>query len=329
MTTMDSPAEIERLVNLRCSQLPFCPASLILEYKFKGLVRSMDMFGAFYTTVGTAVHLVMQNYLCRQGKFLADYYCKHCGTYYPLSHKYECCGKPTEYEEVLISTLGIVGHIDAIFQDAKGNYWILDFKTCSMKGADSKKNKPGVVYEEQVESYAYLLYRQYGIKVKGVMLVFIPRDNPRNPAVWTRELAKVHFSTVHERIKKYRRVHKAAINATTITEVMALVKNNKCANPYCKYCKMDSVGIRDMVKRAFKIKRNPLPMEDLRLQLKDKPEGMITISRFDPGPYVVTKVPLPKLRDLTKEDRLALNREIHLRIREINVLTDRLEIEKE
>ena len=160
-----------RLYNLRCSQLPYCPRSVILDYLERGKYRPLDLMMAYYTSVGTAVHTVMQTYLSQSGQFLADYSCKHCKIDYPLSHVHECteCGRHTHYEEVTIDVgtkngrLGIQGHIDGIFKDSKGNYWIVDFKTTSVAGAPAKERTPGDGYTRQVKAYAVLLRKQYKI----------------------------------------------------------------------------------------------------------------------------------------------------------------------
>ena len=115
--SLSNRADIGRIVSLRCSQLPFCPTSLLLNYLYKGLTSPMDLLGSYYTSVGTAVHEVMQRYLSKSGRFLADYVCHECGTVHHMTTKHECCGFDTHYHEVLIDCMGIVGHIDGIFRD--------------------------------------------------------------------------------------------------------------------------------------------------------------------------------------------------------------------
>lgn len=272
-----SESDLERLVNLRCSQLPLCPTSLLLNYKRKGMVRSMDMFGGFYTSVGTAVHTVMQTYLPQTGNFLADYYCTKCHRYYPMSHTFQCCGVPTHYEEVLIDYKGIVGHIDAIYRDRKGRYWIVDFKTTSLAQAPKKKTNPGEGYVAQIESYAYLLYRQYGIRVSGVMLCFIPRDNPRIPTMWVQTVDKLRMRAIHARLKEERVKHKMVMAAETVKDALAIAKH-KCNSPYCEYCKKPDSEIRAWIKRIMKTEHH-LPMGELREKLVPKPKATITYTR--------------------------------------------------
>lgn len=227
-----------RLYNLRCSQIPYCPRSVLLNYGARGLHQSMPMLMSFYVGVGTAVHETMQRYLSQSGRFLADYHCKECGKKYPLSHKIECCGFPTQYEELGLNFKGIVGHIDGVFRDSKGNFWIIDFKTCSVAGSEAKEKNPGDGYKYQVRAYAWLLKKQYGVTVKGVMLIFIPRDNPMNPTVWEELFTERNFKDAAEMLKAERAKHRATMTASRLEDFRALFKH-KCGSPYCEPCKKD------------------------------------------------------------------------------------------
>ena len=293
-----SKADIDRIIHLRCSQLPFCPTSLVLEYKLKGLFRGMDLMGSYFTSVGTAVHEVMQRYLCLSGRFLADYVCHECGTVHHLSTKHECCGFDTHYHEVQIDFLGIKGHIDGIFQDRNGDWWILDFKTCSVSGAAKKKTSPGVGYIEQVESYAYLLYRQYGIQVKGTMLVFLPRDNPRSPVVWTQPVDMGKFKVIHARLKHYRALHKQALAAVTARDVWALTKH-RCTNQYCRYCKLSDTALKALIKQAFLSSAVALPLSELKSL--ERPEAKILIYHNSPY-HDKAMIPVRHIENLRDRD---------------------------
>lgn len=228
----------ERLYNLRCSQLPYCPRSVIINYATRGMFFAMDMRMAYYVGVGHAVHEVMQSYLSLSGAFLADYKCRDCGTAYPLSHQFECCGFPTKYDEVLISYKGVVGHIDAIFKDKQDRYWIVDFKTTSLKSAPSKMRRPGDNYSRQVRAYAYLLWKQYGIKVEGVMLVFLPRDTPWQPSIWEYVMKPADWPAARDELIADRKRHKDTMSSKSLADFRKLFVTN-CGNPYCEPCKTD------------------------------------------------------------------------------------------
>jgi len=234
--------DLSRLYNLRCSGIPYCPTSTLLSYGRRGKFEAMGMSMHFYVGVGHSVHNTMQRYLSQTGKFLADYECKECGKKYPLSHKYECCDMPTQYEEITIDVgrkgqkyLRIQGHIDAIFKDKDGRYWILDFKTTSLKAKDDKAVKPPLNYKRQVRAYAYLLWKQYGIKVYGCMLMFIPRDNPAEPTIWEYAIRET-MEELREELMVDKRLHKRTMLASTVDEMLALSKA-KCGDEYCDNCK--------------------------------------------------------------------------------------------
>lgn len=243
-----------RVLSLRPSQMPFCPVEFFISHGNKGLYRELDLAGAFYTSVGTIVHEVMQRYLGQSGRFLADYHCRECGKWYRQSYQYECCGFPTQYHEVEIDYKGVKGHIDAIFRDKKGRFWILDFKTTSIASAVSKKRNPGVVYVEQIETYAVLVELQHGIKIEGIMDAFILRDNPRkDPAVWARLLTNDVRRKVKARLSAYKKMHRAALDASTLKEALALRSFGRCANPDCSACKKPDDILKTRIKHAYKM----------------------------------------------------------------------------
>lgn len=260
---VSKPGDITRLLSLRPSQLPFCPAKTFINAASRGAVMTQDFRSSFYTSVGTAVHEVLQTYLGKSGRFLADWECKCCGKWNRLSHKNECCDLEMQYHEVTINYRGVVGHIDGIYRDSKGRYWIVDFKTASVAGVKSKRTSPGKVYIEQVETYANCLYRQHGIRCEGVTLFFVPRDNPNNPTVWTYVMDDDDYSRVVRRTKKYLRWHAQTLNVRTLDEALALAEYGRCVSTFCNICK-SSVSLKKQLKQAFKLGKaaNRLPLID-------------------------------------------------------------------
>ncbi len=265
-TTMASKRDASRIKFLRPSQLPFCAPSFFVRHATMGMVSTLDYLGAFYTSVGTTVHEVVQRYLAPGSKLLADWHCKPCNKWRRLSTNSECkCGRTMDYHEVLINHKGVVGHIDAIFKDRYGKYWILDFKTSTLTGSGYKKKSPGYVYKEQVETYALMLKLQYGIKVEGVMLMFIPRDDPTKPTVWTSLLDSDDFVRIQKRTNKYKKRHKQTLDAETWDEVKELAGFGKCKNPYCEIC-TSSASVIKKLRAAYKIgkQKGYLPLAQLQ-----------------------------------------------------------------
>jgi hypothetical protein len=220
-----------------------------------GMTFYMPMGMHYYVNVGHSVHNTMQLHLAQSGTLLADYHCRECKTWHRLSHQHECCGFACEYHEVTISYKGIGGHIDAIFRDRQGRYWIVDFKTTSLASAPGKRLKPGLGYTRQIRAYAYLLWRQYGIKVAGTMLFFIPRDNPRKPVVSEYLMTDRAYDTAFQDLKFDRRLHKDTMVAKTLADFRTLVKH-KCGGEYCDACKMSSTRILEEI--MHKAKKFPI-----------------------------------------------------------------------
>lgn len=231
-----SKSDPSRLFKLRCSQLPYCPRSVIMNYVLRGMHQSMDFRMAYYVSVGNAVHHVMQTFLAMSGTLLADYSCRECGTKYRLSYVHECCGFPTHYEEVTIDWKGIGGHIDAIFKDSKGRLWIVDFKTSSLTGSKVKLKNPGPNYKRQIRAYAYLLWKQYGLRVEGLMLVFLPRDNPWSPVIWELKMDDAQYESAKAELLSDLKLQRRTMRASKIEEIRSLFKTN-CGSQYCEFCK--------------------------------------------------------------------------------------------
>lgn len=274
MTTSDKQ-HAARLKALRPSSLPFCPVSFFIRHARQGCNRSMDMRGNFYTRMGTVMHDVLQTFLGfhqRKGKgvFLADWQCVICRKKYPCSFKNECCDFPCRYHELGLDyafkkypTRRIIGHIDGVFLDSEGNYWIIDYKSTSLAGAPAKIKNPGVVYKEQIETYAALLRRQYGIKVKGIILFFVPRDDPKKPVMWTKVLKNSDFNRIEKRTKVYMEQHEQVMEVSTLKEALALAVYGSCTNYFCKECKKRD--LKAALTQAYKAgkKAGYLPLSDL------------------------------------------------------------------
>jgi hypothetical protein len=233
-TLTSSKQDPKRLYNLRCSQLPYCSASVLVNYAQRGKYQAMDLMMAYYVGVGHAVHHVMQTYLSQSGRFLADYTCKECDKVHKLSHQSECCGFPTVYDEIDLDYNGVQGHIDAVFKDRQGQYWILDFKTTSLSNAQEKAKRPPENYKRQVRAYAYLLWKQHKIKVVGLMLVFIPRDNPKEPTVWEHRIKETDFDNFRSELLVDLRTHRKTMMAKTIEDMKPLLVS--CGGQYCRVC---------------------------------------------------------------------------------------------
>lgn len=221
--------DMRRLMTIRASQLPFCPLNYVLSAARGGPHAVMSFHMAYFTKVGTVVHEVMQTYHGKSGKFLADWQCPVCKKWRKMSHRPTCCNRLSDYHEIQINHKWVVGHIDGVFQDSQGRYWILDYKTTSNAAVgNGKVQNPGRAYTEQVEAYAWSIREQYGIAITGVCLMFIVRDNPTTPHIWTRELDEKSYRQIGRRLERYSELHKRAYLVYTKDQLRWAWKNRLC-----------------------------------------------------------------------------------------------------
>jgi hypothetical protein len=178
---------------LRVSGFPFCGLrdlyKRLIDHKTTHTSSGME----FYTGTGTTAHLVYQRWLGAAGRIYGCWKCKsntcnpESSITVPFGHSNICpkCKGEMEYEEFTVrygkyST----GHIDGVYKDSEGNYWILDYKTSSVKACRRHKTEPDGVFpytknKIQVQSYAALIELEFDIKIKGWILLYVARDDPK------------------------------------------------------------------------------------------------------------------------------------------------------
>lgn len=178
---------IAREPKLRVSGFPFCGLQTAYK-KIAGIKETKHDAGMpFYTSVGTAAHLVFQRYLGQKGQVWGDWKCynKECNHIVRFSLKTRCpqCKSEMEYEEFEVKAFKhLSGHIDGVYQADDGTYWIIDYKTSSVKTIRLHR-KQGDVFpysknKAQIMTYCALIEKKYGIKISGWSLLYVARDDP-------------------------------------------------------------------------------------------------------------------------------------------------------
>ncbi len=254
-----SKRDPSRLLNLRCSQLPFCPHNFVVDVAINPFHQSLGLASLYYVSVGTTVHEVMQRALPQfSDRIVGNWLCRECGTIEQFTTQQECCGFPMQYEEVSIDYKGIQGHVDCLFKVGDG-YYVVDFKTCSMSNRHQKEKDPGEAYKEQLFSYAWLLNKQHKLKILGVMNLFVPRDNPADPVMWSEKITPAIQKETFRRLKQYRAAHKAALNVKSSKGMARLWDEfGPCKNPYCKVC--SSHDPKKLLVQTFKRNKHNFPL---------------------------------------------------------------------
>lgn len=178
---------------LRVSQLPYCPILQLQEVLESAGLRHMKFSEDFYTSIGTAVHLMIQNHMANTERALyGNWKCAKCGieTKDP-GFKPECKSQnksiscTMEYEEIAFKYLNASGHLDTLtckLNPVKNTkvFEAWEYKTTSSflfnNPRAAEQYYPNKKHIVQIETYCTLLYILYGIKVAKYHIVYFPRE---------------------------------------------------------------------------------------------------------------------------------------------------------
>jgi hypothetical protein len=261
------PVDMERVLNLRFSSLPFCSVRWFLNLPQKLNGTNVSDFGSkFFTSVGTTVHTVFQDAVHNSPSFhaLNDYICTSCRKRYVLRmerpKKCSCGSILFRRDEHEVLWRGAIGHVDEnVVPDI--NYpkrvFILDYKTTSLKNLHKKDS---IQYSSQIKSYGVAL-TDAGYEVLGCGLVYVPRDNPYkfrmselpfNQEVYAKSLSWLEFWLAE---------HKKGMNVETPRDALELLANRPCREKvlHCyqdcehkSYCGEDNVDHPAEMKRRVR-----------------------------------------------------------------------------
>lgn len=179
---------VTREEKLRASGFPYCGLQHL--YKKINTIPAPEMTTAgkeYYTSVGTAAHLVFQRWVGNNGRLLGEWICRKCNHHIKFGKVAKCPNCKTDmdmlYEEFTVRAFKHVsGHLDGIYVDENGLCWLLDYKTTSVE-AIRKHRKSNNVFPygknvSQIQTYCALIEKHLDIKIAGWLLVYIARDNP-------------------------------------------------------------------------------------------------------------------------------------------------------
>lgn len=268
-----------RGVEFRPSSFPQCPVINWLKkvwydnlgYNIAERSCSMD----YYCDVGTTVHETVQFHMGDSGAQFGHYRCinpkcKHgkrgmnlydaAGNLVQagkltlkntLNNRCPKCKERMFYEELTVKYKGLKGHVDGVIKLPNGKYWIIDYKTSSMK----KIMKAAECYPEkkhlyQLPIYAYILKKKYKFEVAGFSLIYIPRDNPKcffeYSEKWSKRWDK-HAVRILKTQKRQWEAFELALETNSVDPVIEH-KPCKCERSYLKtmYGGFDHCPMKDI-----------------------------------------------------------------------------------
>lgn len=243
--------ERERQERLRVSSFPYCPLRHAYQRMTKHERKSEANFGSFYyTEVGTVTHDLIQNFVGREGKIYGAWVCKKvsCKGKRKFSANDKCpiCKARMKYVELTVKAFkNISGHLDGIWKNEKGEYWLVDYKTSSVRVIMTQKKNPTLPYHHnvaQIKAYCALIELMFDIKITGWILMYVARDNPmmfsKPVGAYISDKAKKKYLKV---IKGWDRDWDRVLNLTSFDEVKQLIREKPCEDHEDYVRKFDSI----------------------------------------------------------------------------------------
>ncbi len=221
---------------LRVSGFPYCGLKHAYE-KITFVNHDSDhALKSYYCDVGTAAHAVFQRWLGVGGRIYGDWKCRNpkCKHVVHFSNKHRCpkCKHEMLYEEFTVKAFKhVTGHLDGVYKSLDGRYWVIDYKTSSMRVVGSQRREPTLPYaknEAQIMSYCALIELMYDIEIAGWMLLYAPRDDPDRVAVYGEELGAEQKQRILKKIKKYDTQYETVLNLSDFDQMDYLIKTRAC-----------------------------------------------------------------------------------------------------
>ena len=232
------PDLVKREHRLRVSSFPYCG----LKHAFEKMSNITETEGSFdstyYTSVGTVAHTAFQRWLGAYGQIYGDWKCLNpkCGHTVRFSNLHKCpkCKSEMQYEEFTVVLFKHVsGHTDGLFKDRQGRWWVIDYKTSSMRVLANQKFERTLPYSKnvaQIQAYVVMLEETFGIKIEGWMLIYIARDKPTEFKVCGETMSDADKDDTYKTIYRYDRQYDRVLKLKSQKQLDYLVRNKLCRN---------------------------------------------------------------------------------------------------
>lgn len=211
----------------RASAMPFCQLKFAWYSMDKALKelpgRSQKFIGDFYMDIGTAVHSASQRWLARQGILYGHWMCENpfCDHAFKFDKRgdpipvvtdklgpQDCphCGREAIYCEFSFLDPP-TGHCDGLIKfgnltPEEMDFVLLEIKTIGERKlrTEVKVDGPMMEYKIQVALYTHKLIK-LGYNIKGVLFVFIPREDPQKIWPYWYRVGPKKAATIHDSIR--------------------------------------------------------------------------------------------------------------------------------
>lgn len=236
-------ADWKREDRLRVSGFPYCGlkhAHHRLNGEEEEQEEEVSFSMKYYTSVGTQTHRYIQYVLGYGAQMLGKWKCvtPGCpGTGEKIGFKNVCpkCKRPMDYEELTVKAYKhLSGHIDGVWRAADGRYFIVDYKTSSVKAINNNPQTGFMPYKKnvaQIMAYCALLEREMDIEISGWILFYIARDNPMKTSLPCGQMInRRQKKKLLSKIKRWDRHYDIVMNANRLSDLVTLIEEKPCAD---------------------------------------------------------------------------------------------------
>lgn len=191
----------------------------------------------YYTSVGTQTHRYIQYAMGHSAQILGLWKCvtPKCPGANDLGYDNICpvCKRPRDYEELTVKRgKHLTGHIDGVWRAADGRYYIIDYKTSSVKAIRENHVTGFLPYKKnvaQIMAYCALVEKDFGIEISGWILMYVARDNPMVTTLpLGRLISRKAKAKILERIDTWDRHYGTVMSAKKWSQIETLIAEKPC-----------------------------------------------------------------------------------------------------
>lgn len=232
------PDLVPREPRLRVSGFPWCGLKAAYRKITWYKKSDGDALKDFYCDIGTAAHTVFQRWLGSTGSIYGDWKCRNrkCRHVVHFSNKHICpkCKSEMEYVEFTVTAFRHVsGHTDGLYRTKDGKFYIIDYKTSSVRVINGQKYEATFPYQKnkaQIMAYVVLLEQLLNIKIEGWMLLYVARDTPTICKAVGDVVSDETKVRIWKTIKRYDQQYEVLLNLETQEQLDYLVATKPCKN---------------------------------------------------------------------------------------------------
>lgn len=192
----------------------------------------------YYTSVGTQTHRYIQYVLGHGAQMLGKWKCvtpgcKGTGEAVSMVNICPHCNRPMDYEELSVEAFNhLSGHIDGVWRAKDGRYYIVDYKTSSVKAIASNHKTGYMPYRKnvaQIMAYCALIEREFDIEISGWILFYVARDNPMKTVLPCGQMiSRKTKQKLLRKIERWDRHYGVVMNAKKFKDLMVLIEEKPC-----------------------------------------------------------------------------------------------------